>query len=163
VLDDDPAVVTLTVRSGVRLAVDVGSVRVGVAACDPSGLIATPVTVLKRDVRGGADLDALVGLVTERAPLEVLVGLPKSLSGKDGPAARAAREYAAALATRIAPLEVRLIDERMTTVEANRGLRDAGIRAKAARGVIDAAAAVVLLQHALDSERATGQPPGEDL
>jgi putative Holliday junction resolvase len=158
---DDTVVLDGSMRTGVRLAVDVGSVRVGVAASDPAGILATPVTVLSRDRRGGRDLDELAAMVAEREPLEVFVGLPQSLSGKDGAAAGLAREYAAQLAGRITPVGVRLVDERMSTLEANRGLRAAGVRSKAARGVIDAAAAVVILQHALDAERATGIVPGE--
>jgi putative Holliday junction resolvase len=145
----------------VRLGVDVGSVRVGVAVSDPDGLLATPVAVLRRDRRGRKDLEELAALVADRAVVEVLVGLPRSLSGADGAAAQTARSYAAELASRVAPVAVRLVDERLTTVEAHRGLRSAGIRAKAARGIVDAAAAVVILQHALDSERATGALPGE--
>jgi putative Holliday junction resolvase len=148
-------------RTGVRIAVDAGSVRIGVAASDPAGVLATPVTVLRRDRRHRRDLDELATLVAERDAVEVLVGLPRSLSGQDGPAAVIAREYAAELAARVAPVEVRLVDERLTTVEASRGLREAGVRSKAARSVVDAAAAVVILQHALDSERATGDRPGE--
>jgi putative Holliday junction resolvase len=150
-----------TMRTGVRIAVDAGSVRIGVAASDPAGVLATPVTVLRRDRRHRRDLDELATLVAERDAVEVLVGLPRSLSGQDGPAAVIAREYAAELAARVAPVEVRLVDERLTTVEASRGLREAGVRSKAARSVVDAAAAVVILQHALDSERATGDRPGE--
>jgi putative Holliday junction resolvase len=145
----------------VRLAVDVGSVRVGVAVSDPAGVLATPVTVLRRDPKGRRDLDELAVLVAEREAVEVLVGLPRSLSGADGPAAVGARTYAGELASRVAPVAVRLVDERLSTVEATRGLRSAGLRSKAARSVIDAAAAVVILQHALDSERATGALPGE--
>jgi putative Holliday junction resolvase len=141
--------------------VDAGQVRVGVAVSDPDGVLATPVSVLRRDVRGGHDLDEVAALVRERDALEVLVGLPRSLSGRDGPAAVTARAYAAALAVRVAPVEVRLIDERLTTVQAARGLRAAGVGSRAARKVVDAAAAVVILQHALDSERATGNRPGE--
>jgi putative Holliday junction resolvase len=150
-----------TVRRGVRIGVDAGSVRVGVAASDPSGVLATPVTVLRRDAKGGHDLDEIAALVLERDAVEVLVGLPRSLSGGEGPAAALARDYAAALAAKVAPVAVRLVDERLSTVEATRGLRAAGVRAKAARGVVDSAAAVVILQHALDSERATGDRPGE--
>lgn len=149
------------VRPGVRIAVDAGSVRVGVAASDPAGLLATPVTVLRRDRRTARDVDEIAVLVADRDALEVLVGLPRSLSGAEGPAAVTAREYATSLARRLAPIEVRLVDERLTTVEATRGLRAAGVRAKQSRGVVDAAAAVVLLQHALDLERGTGNPPGE--
>jgi putative Holliday junction resolvase len=150
-------------RTGVRLAVDVGSVRVGVAACDALGTLATPVAVLKRDARNQTDLDALAALVGERDAVEVVVGLPRGLSGKDGAAAAAARAYAADLGGRIHPIAVRLVDERLSTVSANRGLQSAGIKAKAARAMIDAAAAVVILQHALDTERATGLPPGEEV
>jgi putative Holliday junction resolvase len=149
------------VRTGVRVAVDAGSVRVGVAVSDPDGVLATPVTVLRRDRRGGHDLDELAAIVAERGAVEVLVGLPRSLTGRDGPAALTARAYAAELAARVSPIEVRLVDERLTTVEAARGLRSAGLKSEAARGVVDAAAAVVILQHALDSERATGNRPGE--
>jgi putative holliday junction resolvase len=149
------------VRNGVRIAIDVGSVRVGVAACDPAGVLASPVAVLRRDRRGGQDLDELTSLVTEREPVEVLVGLPRSLSGGEGQAAVAARAYATDLAQRIAPVAVRLVDERLSTVQATRGLRSAGVSDKAGRRVVDAAAAVVILQHALDAERATGDAPGE--
>jgi putative Holliday junction resolvase len=145
----------------VRLAVDVGGVRVGVAVSDPAGVLATPVTVLRRDMKGRRDLDELAALTVERDAVEVLVGLPRSLSGRDGAAAMSARAYAGELAARVSPVEVRLVDERMSTVEATRSLRSAGVRSKPARKVIDAAAAVVILQHALDSERATGAPPGE--
>lgn len=147
----------VAMRPGVRVAVDVGAVRVGVAASDPGGLIATPLAVLPRQT----SVAELAGLVRERAPIEVLVGLPRGLSGLEGPAAAAARDYAAALAEAVAPTPVRLVDERLSTVEAGRALRAAGRSTRQARGIIDAAAAVVILQSALDTERATGVPPGE--
>ena len=148
-------------RPGVRLAVDVGSVRVGVAASDPSGTLATPVTVLRRDRRHDRDVGELAALVLERAAVEVVVGLPRSLRNAEGTAAEAARAYAVRLAAAVAPVPVRMVDERLTTVEAARGLRAAGRDSKSARGVVDAAAAVVLLQSALDTERRTDTPPGE--
>ncbi|HTR70979.1 MAG TPA: Holliday junction resolvase RuvX [Mycobacteriales bacterium] len=148
-------------RPGVRLAVDVGDVRVGVAVSDPAGVLATPLTVLARDRKRGGDLDDIAALVIEREVVEVVVGLPRSLSGSDGPAARAAHDYAARLATQVAPVPVRLVDERLSTAEAARGLRAAGRSSRASRGVIDSAAAVVILQHALDTERATGAIPGQ--
>src|SRR3954451_16357654 len=80
------------VRPGVRIGVDVGSVRVGVAASDGSGSLASPGTTLKRDLRGGTDLEALKALVAEREAVEVVVGLPRSLSGSEGPAAALARD-----------------------------------------------------------------------
>lgn len=138
---------------GVRLGVDVGMVRVGVAACDPAGILASPLTTLARDPAGGADLAKLAWLVTEREAVEVIVGLPRSLSGRHGPAARAAEEYAAALAERIDPIPVRLSDERLTTVAANRRLGEAGIRGRKGRQVVDRSAAVLILQGWLDGAR----------
>jgi putative Holliday junction resolvase len=138
---------------GVRIGVDVGTVRVGVAACDPGGLLASPLTTLARDLRGGADLDKLARLVAEREAVEVVVGLPRSLSGKSGPAARAAREYAQSLAERIEPIPVRLSDERLTTVAATRRLAEAGTRGRKGRQVVDRSAAVLILQGWLDAAR----------
>jgi putative holliday junction resolvase len=149
------------VRPGVRLGVDVGTVRVGVAASDAAGVLASPVTVLERKARDGADLDALALLVAERAAVEVVVGLPRSMRGGEGPAAQAARDYAVQLSQRVAPVPVRLVDERLSTVSAQRGLHAAGRTTKSSRSVIDAAAAVVILQNALDTERSTGTAPGE--
>ena len=145
-------------RQGVRLGVDVGSVRVGVARCDASGLLATPVATLKR---GDGDLTELADLVAESEVIEVVVGLPLSLSGRLGPAADAARDYAMELAARIAPIGVRLVDERLSTVGATRDLQAAGINSRRGRSLVDQAAAVIILQSALDAERSTGLPPGE--
>jgi putative Holliday junction resolvase len=144
------------VRSGARVGVDVGSVRVGVAACDPAGLIATPVETLRR---GRGDMDALSRLVTERDAVEVVVGLPTTLAGRHGPAAEAAEAYATELAGRVT-VPVRLVDERLSTVGATRGLRASGVDTRRGRGVVDQAAAVIILQAALDTERQTGSAPG---
>jgi putative holliday junction resolvase len=145
----------------VRVAVDVGTVRVGVAASDPEGVLASPVTVLRRDLRTGADLDAVAGLVADRDAVEVVVGLPRTLRDTESASTRDAKGYADRLAARVAPVPVRLVDERLTTVTATRALRAGGRDARAARAVVDAAAAVVVLQAALDTERSTGRPPGE--
>ncbi|TDE59292.1 Holliday junction resolvase RuvX [Nonomuraea mesophila] len=144
-------------RFGARIGVDVGSVRVGVARSDPSGMLATPVETVRR---GKGTLDRIAAIVAEHEAIEVVVGLPTSLSGREGQAATLAREFASALAARVAPTPVRLFDERLTTVTAQQGLRASGVRAKKQRGVVDQAAAVILLQDALDSERATERPPG---
>lgn len=159
---------TVAVRSGVRLGVDPGTVRVGVATSDPDGRLATPLRTLDRSAEG-ADLDELAALVRQSGAVEVVVGLPRSLGGGEGPAAAAARGYAGELAARVAPVQVRLVDERLTTVDAERALRQAaGLRGRrgrsagrARREVVDQAAAVALLQHALDTERSAGRPPGE--
>jgi putative Holliday junction resolvase len=148
-------------RPGVRLGVDVGSVRVGLAACDPRGSFATPVETVPRDPRHSRDLDRIAALVEERDAMEVVVGLPRSLSGREGPAAAAARDYAERLARRLATVPVRLVDERLTTVSAQRHLRDTGVRGRKGRAVVDQAAAVMILQSALDEERSTGRPPGQ--
>lgn len=148
-------------RPGVRIAVDAGTVRVGVAASDSTGSLASPVTAVRRDRRNGSDLDTLATLIAEREAIEVVVGLPQTLRGTDSASTVDAREYAAALARRIAPVPVRLVDERLTTVTAARGLRAAGRSARTSRESIDAAAAVVLLDAALDRERATGEPAGD--
>jgi putative Holliday junction resolvase len=140
----------------VRLGIDVGSVRIGVAASDPEGRLAVPVTVLRRD-RRGADLDAIAAIATEREAVEIIVGLPRSLSGGEGPAAVAARQYADRLTAKVGPIPVRLVDERLSTVEATRGLRAAGVDSRTGRESVDAAAAVVILQHALDSFRDSTQ------
>jgi len=148
-------------RRGVRLAVDVGSVRVGVARCDPEGLLATPVQTLARDGTTGADIEVIARLVREWGAIEVVVGLPLRLGGGEGPAAEAARGYAEAVARRVAPVGVRLVDERLSTVTATRALRDAGRKERRARPVVDQAAAVVFLQAALDAERMSGRAPGQ--
>ena len=146
------------VRSGVRLAVDPGSVRIGVARSDPSGVLASPLTVVRRDKRA---LDALASLAAAEEAMEILVGLPTSLSGREGPAAAAAKQFAAALAVRVAPLPVRLVDERFTTATAHDALRAGGHDSRARRQTVDSAAAAVLLEAALESERRTGRVPGE--
>ena len=152
-----------TAPRGVRLGVDVGSVRVGVAVCDPSGLVAAPLeTVPRRRSRPGrpGDVDRVVELVTERAAVGVVVGLPRSMSGAEGKAAATARAWAEELAARVAPLPVRLVDERLTTVTATRSLRSAGVSDRRGRAVVDQTAAMVILQSALDTERGTGAPAG---
>lgn len=144
-----------------RLGVDVGTVRVGLALSDPAGLLATPLeTVRRRGGPPGADLARIADVVTEGDVVEVIVGLPRSLSGDEGASARAARAYAVAIARRVVPVPVRLVDERLSTVAAQQHLREAGVKGRRHRPVVDQAAAVVILQAALDTERASGRPPG---
>ncbi|MCV2394568.1 Holliday junction resolvase RuvX [Actinotalea sp. M2MS4P-6] len=144
-----------------RLAVDVGSVRVGVAASDPDGLLATPVETVPRGdtVEGG--VSRLVEIVQERDAVVVYVGLPRHLSGREGSASEAARTYGVLLARALAPVPVRLIDERMSTVSAHRAMHASGRPGRRQRAVVDQAAAVVILQSALDFERSTGRRAGE--
>jgi putative holliday junction resolvase len=145
-------------RIGVRLAIDVGSVRIGVARCDRDGQLASPLTTVPR---GRGDLDAIADLAVADDAIEIIVGLPVGLSGREGRAAADARAFAAALARRVVPVPVRLVDERFTTVIAHDALQQGGSDTKGRRPRVDRAAAALLLQGALDRERSTGQPAGE--
>ena len=139
---------------GRRLGIDVGSVRIGVACSDPDGVLATPVETVRRD-RSGRHVRRLAELAAELEAVEVIVGLPRTLDDRTGASAQDAIELAEALARRVAPTPVRLADERLTTVSAQRSLRAAGVRAKDQRALIDQAAAVAILQSWLDQRRAT--------
>jgi len=146
-------------RHGVRLGVDVGRARVGLAASDPSGFLASPVETIARGEQIAPVVDRIAREAAEREAIEIVVGLPVSLSGSDTPSTSDAREVAAAIASAV-PLPVRLIDERLSTVSAHGALRGVGRKTRSTRGVVDQVAAVILLQHALDSERAGGKLPG---
>lgn len=137
---------------GRRLGIDVGSVRVGVALCDPFGLLATPLVTLPRDVEHGTDLDAVASLVAEHDVVGIVVGLPRTLTGREGPAAEAARAFVAGLEGAVA-VPIELSDERLTTVVATRQLRASGRRARRQRAVVDQVAAVGILQGWLDAQR----------
>ncbi|GAB2855379.1 Holliday junction resolvase RuvX [Nocardioides pacificus] len=145
-------------RHGVRLGIDPGDARIGVARSDPSGFLATPVETVRR---GRGDLQRILAILTEEEAVEIVMGLPRSLSGGEGPSAAKVREFARRLARRVAPVPVRLCDERLTTVSAESMLRGQGRKGAKRRAVVDQAAAVLILQHALDTERATGVAPGE--
>jgi putative Holliday junction resolvase len=131
---------------GVIVAVDVGKVRVGLAASDPNRVLASPVATVP-----AADLDAVVAVIREREAVRVVVGLPKTLAGREGPSVVMARTYAEALAPLIAPVPVEFVDERLTTVVGERALVGSGVAGRARRAVIDQAAAVALLQGVLDA------------
>ncbi|MBX7453519.1 Holliday junction resolvase RuvX [Mycolicibacterium sp. 3033] len=146
---------------GRRLGIDVGSVRIGVAVSDPDAMLATPVETVPRDRRGNRHLKRLAGLVEDYQAVEVVVGLPRTLADRAGSSARDAVEVAERLAGRIAPVPIRFVDERFTTLTAQRALREAGIRARGQRAVIDQAAAVGILQNWLDQRRAALSPHGE--
>jgi putative Holliday junction resolvase len=145
---------------GRRLGVDVGSVRIGVACSDPDGILATPVETVRRE-RSGKHLRRLTALIAELEAVEVVVGLPRTLADRTGASALDAIEVSEELARRIAPVPVRLADERLTTVSAQRSLREAGVRSREQRAVIDQAAAVAILQSWLDQRRAALAGPRE--
>ncbi|ADT99720.1 MULTISPECIES: Holliday junction resolvase RuvX [Mycolicibacterium] len=148
---------------GRRLGIDVGSVRIGVAVSDPDAVLATPVETVTRDRRSGRHLRRLTTLVGEYEAVEVVIGLPRTLGNRAGSSAQDATEVADQLAARIAPVPVRLADERFTTVTAQRELREAGVRARGQKSMIDQAAAVGILQNWLDQRRAALPAHGEVL
>jgi putative Holliday junction resolvase len=143
-------------RSGVRLGVDVGTARVGVAVCDRDGLLATPVVTLRR---GDTTIAELRALVEEYSATEMIVGLPLSMRGDDTASTTDARLLAGELAASI-EVPIRMVDERLSTVSAQRALHQSGRTVKGSRPVIDQVAAVIILQNALDFERSAGRPPG---
>jgi len=145
-------------RHGVRVGVDVGKARIGVARSDSHGMLATPVETVGRDLSGQADLDRIRAIVAELEAVEIIVGLPLALSGGSTASTQDARDFAAALTTLGVP--VRMVDERLSTVSAQSALRASGRKAKTQRPVIDQVAATIILQHALDTERSSGRPAG---
>ncbi len=134
---------------GRRLGVDVGSVRVGVALSDPDGVLATPLATVPRD---GGSAAAVAALVAEHGVVGVVVGLPRTLAGHEGPAAEAARAFAAEL-EQVLDVPLELSDERLTTVVATRQLRESGRKGRRQRAVVDQVAAVGILQGWLDRHR----------
>jgi len=143
-------------RRGVRLGVDVGRARVGVSRCDPDGMLAVPVETVPRS---DTSVERLAELVADWEPLEIVVGLPVNMRGEETLSTTDAREFAAALARRTG-VDVRLVDERLSTVSAHAALRSSGRTQKNSRSIVDQVAAVVLLQHAVDTEKSTGNPAG---
>ncbi|KAB1644065.1 Holliday junction resolvase RuvX [Gulosibacter chungangensis] len=149
-------------RRGVRFGVDVGKARIGIARSDPDGMLAVPLETVKRDLEGDSHLKRIAELVAEYEVIELVVGHPLNMRGESTPSTEDAVGVAQALAA-IVEAPVRLLDERLTTVSAAKQFRAAGKQASRSRQVIDQAAAVVLLQDALDRERQHDQPPGIEL
>lgn len=147
-------------RLGRRIGIDVGDVRIGVAVSDPEGRLATDLETI---AAGRDAMSRLVELIGEHDAIECIVGLPLSLSGRQGPAARKVRSFAERLESEIVDVPVRLVDERMSTAEAAGRLRESGVSSRDQRAIVDRAAARVILQSALDMERGTGRQPGWDV
>lgn len=143
-------------RAGVRIGIDVGTVRIGVARSDLHGMLATPVETVPR---GAGDVERLLAIAAELDAMEIVVGLPLALSGRETASTDDARSFAMALAN-AGDVPVRLVDERLSTVSANAAIRSSGRSQKQARSVIDQVAAVIILQHALDHERSGISLPG---
>lgn len=146
-------------RTGVRVGIDVGTVRIGVARSDFHGMLATPVETVPRDRATPTDLTRIAAIVAELDAVEVIVGLPLALSGRHTASTEDAVTFAETLAGTV-PVPVRLVDERLSTVSAQAALRTAGRSTRTQRPVVDQVAATIILQHALDTERASGKPAG---
>lgn len=142
---------------GSRLGIDWGKARIGVAASGAGTGLAYPVTTVPA---GPDEQRRLLAIIAEYEPKVIYVGLPLTLAGEYGFSAQFVLGKAASLASAVADVEVRLVDERMSTVAASRNLGSAGRRAKQQRSVIDQAAAVDILQRALDAEGRAGAPAG---
>lgn len=143
---------------GRRLGIDLGKARVGVAVCDPDGLLATPVATVRRDLKTtGEDIPSDIREIAETAReyevVEIVVGLPVTLSGEEGPAAAHTRAWVQRFADHVSPVPVTLTDERMTTAVATRKMNEGGVRGKRKRSIVDQAAAVEILQQWLDQRR----------
>ena len=137
-------------RIGRRIAFDYGDVRIGVAVCDPDGILATPLTTLQS--KDPLIKKQIAELIDEYEPVKIYVGKPKLLSGEDGSAVAKVSVFTEMLTSNF-DIPVILVDERLSTVSAARQLRESGINAKDARSVIDAAAAVAILEQGLANER----------
>jgi len=149
---------------GVKLGVDVGTVRVGVAVCDRDSILATPLRTLARNVKKNTDVRILAHLAAELEAVEIFVGLPRTLKGEEHASARMATEYAGLLASALvkagSDVPVRLVDERLSTVSAHRDLHQAGMSSRDHRKVVDQVAAAGILQHAIDMQKARGTNVG---
>lgn len=140
---------TEDVAPGRVLGLDLGEARIGVAVSDPARKVAVPAGTIR--VAGPPqDLKAVAGMVREHGATEVVVGHPLTMAGERGAAARRAEEFAAGLRL-LLDVPVRLHDERLSTAEAERGLRAAGAGSRQRRGAVDQAAATVILQAFLDA------------
>ena len=149
-------------RSGVRVGIDVGRARIGVSRSDLHGMLATPVETVPRSTSGDGDVSRLLSIIAEVGAFEIIVGLPLSLSGEHTKSTEDAERFATRLAV-ASGLPVRMVDERLSTRSAQAVLQSNGRSTRKHRPVIDQVAAVIILQHALDSERSSGVPSGAEI
>lgn len=149
---------------GIKLGVDVGTVRVGVAICDRDSILATPYKTLDRNARKNSDVRVIANLVEEFGAVQVIVGLPRTLKGEERASAKMAVDYAQLLAAELAgralAVPVNLVDERLSSVTAHRNLHEAGMSSRNHRKVVDQVAAAGILQHAIDMQKARGADVG---
>jgi putative Holliday junction resolvase len=132
------------------MAFDYGEARIGVAICDPDGILATPVTTLKR--KDAHIWDQIIALVEEYEPIHIYVGSPKHLSGESGISVQNAEEFKNEIVLRTS-IDCTMIDERLSTVSAARQLKDSGMNTRESKSAIDQAAAVGILEQALAIEK----------
>ncbi|WP_285246170.1 Holliday junction resolvase RuvX [Pseudarthrobacter sp. efr-133-R2A-89] len=149
---------------GVKLGVDVGTVRVGVALCDRDGILATPYKTLDRNAKKNSDVRVIAELAEEHGAVQVFVGLPRTMKGEEHASARMATDYALLLVEELSgrglAVPVNLVDERLSSVTAHRNLHEAGMSSRNHRKVVDQVAAAGILQHAIDMQKARGADVG---
>lgn len=148
-------------RKGIRIAIDLGEKRIGVARCDSEATIALPVETIYRC--GGQEIYDIADIVEEYQAIEVIIGLPRLLSGIEGKNSADVRQWAQKLSCVIPKIRIRLVDERLSSVSAHQALSAAGMRGQKQRSVVDQQAAVYILEQALEIERKTGNAPGEEV
>ncbi len=147
------------------MAIDVGTVRIGVAVAAPGSTLAVPCETV---AEGPEAMSSITAMILDQRPSIVYVGDPLRLDGSVGPAAESARSFARGLTAALragnpsvtVEVDVRMVDERLTSAQSHKQMRAAGRNTRRSRSVLDQAAAVAILQNALDRERATGQPAG---
>ncbi|ABM08119.1 Holliday junction resolvase RuvX [Arthrobacter sp. Rue61a] len=149
---------------GIKLGVDVGTVRVGLAVCDPDGILATPLKTIGRDSKKNSDVRVLVKHAADLPAVQIFVGLPRTMKGEERASAQMAMDYADLLVSELLrvglDVPVNLVDERLSTVTAHRNLHQAGMSSKNHRKVVDQVAAAGILQHAIDMQKARGTDVG---
>jgi putative Holliday junction resolvase len=149
---------------GIKLGVDVGTVRVGVAICDRDEILATPYKTLDRNVKKNSDVRVIASLAGELGAVQVFVGLPRTMKGEEHASARMATDYAGLLVAEFVArgmnVPVSLVDERLSSVTAHRNLHEAGMSSRNHRKVVDQVAAAGILQHAIDMQKARGTDVG---
>ena len=146
-------------RSGRRLSIDVGKVRIGIAASDFHGILASRVSTIARGQDLNTSINEIKAVIVEIEPIEIYVGLPISMSGNHTESTKDAINFARILSGST-DVEIRLIDERLSTTTATAALRSSGRDSKSGRQIIDQIAATVILEQALELEKSLGRAPG---
>ncbi|MCA4131349.1 Holliday junction resolvase RuvX [Arthrobacter sp. M4] len=143
---------------GRKLGVDVGTVRVGVAICDPDGILATPFKTVRRDAKKNYDIGLIARIAAGEGVVQIFVGLPRTMRGEEHASALMASTYAGLLVAELErqglDIPVHLVDERLSTVSAHRSLHEAGMSSRDHRKVVDQVAAAGILQQAIDMQKA---------